>query len=557
MAIFPSFYVGCFIFGTSFVSYLYLKRYEPRSLSRFFICFVCVPCLLATGLVSHFVSFLRAFTVCILSYNALLLGYATVYRLSIFHPLAQYPGPLLPRVSKLRSSYVCAQGRQHVYYQRLHEQYGDFVRVGPNELSIRDASAIPEVLGVGGLPKGPFWDDRPNSGPTLISRRDPVEHARRRKPWNRGFTSAAVRDYEDIVIKRSQQLVERLDGLVQELKDGGNGNWVALDMGAWMSYFSTDLMGDMVFGGGFELVRDGKDSEGIWELMESALETSAIIAHVPWLFLFVQVVPSLQALVDRVQEFARRNVIKRMAMGAQRKDLYFHLSDEEKHESIPPSFEELTADGTLAIVAGSDTSATVLTALFYYLVRRPAAYKRLQEEIDFVFPRGVETTDAAKLSDMTWLNGCINEASRLVPPVPSGGQRTVLRGAGPKVIGKHVVPEGTQVFVHTYSIHRDPRNFSSPDVFLPERWLSRIPQEITAHNPAALFPFSYGPENCAGKSLALLEMRMVVCWLLQQFELQPPGDSDGRLPFDEWETALRDFYVMQKPPLWLKLRRRQ
>jgi cytochrome P450 len=61
----------------------------------------------------------------------------------------------------------------------------------------------------------------------------------------------------------------------------------------------------------------------------------------------------------------------------------------------------------LAIVAGSDTTSSVLTAIIYYLLLNPAVYERLQEEVDGAFLRGEDPLDAVKLSQLEWLNGCM------------------------------------------------------------------------------------------------------------------------------------------------------
>ena len=61
----------------------------------------------------------------------------------------------------------------------------------------------------------------------------------------------------------------------------------------------------------------------------------------------------------------------------------------------------------MAIIAGSDTTSSVLAALLYYLLINPEAYKRLQEEVDTAFTAGAEPLDAVKLSHMEWLNGCM------------------------------------------------------------------------------------------------------------------------------------------------------
>jgi hypothetical protein len=104
------------------------------------------------------------------AYWSSLVYFTLAYRLSSFHPLAKFPGPLLAKASKWWGAYHSGIGDQHRCLQRLHDRYGDVVRIGgdpqppfksayplpgPNELSIRDASFIHSVLGPGGLRKGP------------------------------------------------------------------------------------------------------------------------------------------------------------------------------------------------------------------------------------------------------------------------------------------------------------------------------------------------------------------------------------------------------------------
>lgn len=53
-----------------------------------------------------------------------------LYRLSPFHPLARYPGPIEAKISKIWTTWIVNQGRQHLYIEQLHLQYGDVVRIG-------------------------------------------------------------------------------------------------------------------------------------------------------------------------------------------------------------------------------------------------------------------------------------------------------------------------------------------------------------------------------------------------------------------------------------------
>lgn len=118
------------------------------------------------------------------------------------------------------------------------------------------------------------------------------------------------------------------------------------------------------------------------------------------------------------------------------------------------------------------------------------------------------------------------------------------------------VPEGTNAFVHFYSLHRDPRYFSPmPDTFWPERWLSADERRALGypdpngqdkapfrHNPAAFIPFSFGPANCVGKNLACQEMRTVVCMMMQRLDFR---FVDGYDP-ESWGHDLKDYFVATK-----------
>ena len=154
------------------MSYLYFKSYEPQTRVPLFNLLIVVPGTMSVTLALTSSSPAFKLISVFLSYHALLLLFIAAYRLSPFHPLARYPGPILARLSKWWSFWMATTGQKHRYIRDLHERYGDVVRVGkchrvgsdktrlahhttgPNELSFRDASLINTVLGSNGLPKG-------------------------------------------------------------------------------------------------------------------------------------------------------------------------------------------------------------------------------------------------------------------------------------------------------------------------------------------------------------------------------------------------------------------
>jgi len=74
-----------------------------------------------------------------------------------------------------------------------------------------------------------WYNRRPKGKPmSVIAMRDPVEHKRRRKMWDRAFSTAAIKNYDEIVAKRARELVEQFE------KRAGQ----EIDLSMWMSYFS-------------------------------------------------------------------------------------------------------------------------------------------------------------------------------------------------------------------------------------------------------------------------------------------------------------------------------
>lgn len=91
----------------------------------------------------------------------------------------------------------------------------------------------------------PVWEGRQLTPPRvrpptpngLINVRDFRRHAQLRKPWNKAFASAPMKDYEDIMIQRAAQLIGHLHRIVQR-SPSRQGH---IDLAKWISFFSCVL----------------------------------------------------------------------------------------------------------------------------------------------------------------------------------------------------------------------------------------------------------------------------------------------------------------------------
>ncbi|MEL6547473.1 MAG: cytochrome P450, partial [Myxococcota bacterium] len=113
-----------------------------------------------------------------------------------------------------------------------------------------------------------------------------------------------------------------------------------------------------------------------------------------------------------------------------------------------------------------------------------------------------------RLDSLPLLDAVLKETLRLRPPA-----WIVAREADQTCqLGPYAVEKGTQIYMSQYLLQRDPRWFSEPERFLPDRWLDGSCDTLPRF---AYFPFGGGPRICIGNHFALMELKIVLVTLLQ------------------------------------------
>ena len=165
--------------------------------------------------------------------------------------------------------------------------------------------------------------------------------------------------------------------------------------------------------------------------------------------------------------------------------------------------------------------------MVYFVLREPKVHQRLRTEIDQHWD-GVAPLEGASLGYETYpyLNAIINETMRVVPPGPNGFQRYTNKG-GHEVDGVFV-PENTALSSNTIVLHHDSNSWTKPLGFIPERWLESERDPSWNHDTRAFVPFTIGTFSCVGKSLALLELRMLLATIVKKFDLIMAHDFDHK-----------------------------
>lgn len=520
----------------SSVTHAFLRRHEPTFSSYIYTLGFSLA-ILSLILKSFFIAFKM------ISFLNLSLGIQILLYRLLWHDLRKFPGPKLAAMSQfwlLREAYL---GRTRFTMKEVGDEYGDWVRIGPNELYTVSLNALWTIMGPKGWSKGVSYDSGitkdKQGGDSVLTLKTLAEHATRRRIWDKAFTPKAIHSYSPAIEARMDQLLGVLDRHAL--------NETPVDICLQLGYFVYDFMTDMAFGDGTSLLINQDDEHGILSHMGRVVQQVGILRNVPWLTSLVNQLPNQKIKQqNQFREFTKSMFLRRYKEGlATEVDVFHYLLGEDSETGTKLSFSELVADSTLVIIAGADTTRTVMVALFLYLLRSPKQMKTLQSELS-------KATDLSptSLSKIVYLDACIKEAMRLQPPSPANIQR-ITPDEGIMIDG-HFIPGGTKVRMSNWAMQRDSRYFELPEVFWPERWIG-TPSIANPHNPKAFFPFMIGPGTCVAKNLAMMEMRLVVAHILLNYDLEfAPG-------FDhlEFEKSWTDAYLLLiESPFMIKLKSR-
>ncbi|UPY37367.1 cytochrome P450 [Sediminicoccus sp. KRV36] len=177
---------------------------------------------------------------------------------------------------------------------------------------------------------------------------------------------------------------------------------------------------------------------------------------------------------------------------------------------------QLINEVAMLLLAGSETSANVLTWALYLIARHAPTRERLRAEHAAVL--GGRAPEVADLNALPFTKAVIQEAMRLYPPVPYLSREA----ARAERIAGIQVQAGETVMAMPWLLHRNSHLWEAPHAFRPQRFLPEAPQKPPQFG---YLPFSIGPRVCAGASFAMAEMMVFLAVLLPRLDFTLAQDT--------------------------------
>ncbi|TQS33634.1 hypothetical protein Golomagni_06013, partial [Golovinomyces magnicellulatus] len=449
--------------------------------------------------------------------------------------------------------------------QDWHDAYGPVVRVAPNELSFKNPEAWKDIYGRKTsegryeIPTHkPYYDplDQPNS--LLVAPRE--HHDWLRKIISPGFSDRTIRAQEENLGQYVDLLMEQLSA---QCTSADNNR---VNMADWMTFCTFDIIGSLTFGSDFDCLRTGKYHPWVHTIISTlreltflrALEAMGMSAVVKFL-IFTVGIGAKQFKEQEAITMSKMNA--RLKMGTEKND----FMDELIKAKVDPS--ELHRHVGLFVIAGSETSATLLTGAVYLLATNPEAYKKWQDEVRNTFEKESDIT-LLTVNKLDYMLAVLKEALRLYPPVAGAPARMVPKGGA--TIAGHFINEGTEVGIYQWAVNHDEEFFFDAHKFDPDRCLHRasvikesedgvldedfdksnIVKKYANDRMDVLNPFLIGPRNCIGQNLAYAEMRLILARLAFRFDFELCEESK------DWLRGQKNFLLWEKPDMFVRLKER-
>jgi cytochrome P450 len=181
------------------------------------------------------------------------------------------------------------------------------------------------------------------------------------------------------------------------------------------------------------------------------------------------------------------------------------------------TWEEFENESVGLLFAAFETTSSVLCWILHTLSKFPSIKSKLKQEIDSTL-HGKSSLTSKDLDSLPYLEKFILEALRYMVFIRMSGRMSIEQDS----LGDYHIPQGFPIFESTGYIIRNA--VENPDQFDPDRFNDENMKDLSK---IVLKTFGTGPRACIGKHLALLEIKLIIVFILQQnteFEVDTTND---------------------------------
>lgn len=337
----------------------------------------------------------------------------------------------------------------------LHAQYGPIVRVGPDHVVYDGNVAWPDAWvqrrGKPEFNKQPGFFG-PGTELSIIGAPDAASHRRQRRHLAPAFGDKSLQHHEPLITPYIDMFIAIMARMA--------ANDEQIDIPRYLNYTTFDIIGDLSFQETFGCL--ASDAYHPWVHMlfsgiraQSRMRIANDYAVLRLMAKLVMRMGPFRKQFDVVM-LAIEKALARIRLGASpngRNDFMTAMlkggggGDGDGDEAVEESkfgnlsMEEILATSSVLVAAGSETTATALSGMFFYMAMTPRAYGALAEEVRAAFSSEEEIT-MVSTNHLTYLKAVIEEGLRIFPAAPEMAPRVVPVGGSE--VGKVYLPRGVR-----------------------------------------------------------------------------------------------------------------
>ncbi|KAI1153687.1 cytochrome P450 [Nemania diffusa] len=464
----------------------------------------------------------------------------TIYNL-FFHPLRNIPGPFFAKLGQSWRNYKYFRGTWHDDCLKLHNQYGNVVRIAPNEISFVDEQGLESLYSHGRRVVKTNWYDTwtiPNMPVSFFAATDIKMHRHVRSRVSGAYSMTSMLSMEPLIQDVLNLNLTRLNGFADR------GEVVRMDK--WVGFFTFDVVGQLAMGSMIGFLEQGRDVNGIIQSVHDGFWFMANLGNFPlqsyWInnpvsmFLAKHLGGRSINAVNIFMDWLERQVDERMRNGlcGARRDMLQHFIEAKDLNGNPVTKGDVLTEASN--ILGVDTTSVGILAIIGTVISNSRVMRNLQQELDQAHTdlclekenRGFRFKELEKLPYLS--------AYQLPRYVPQDGAQ----------IGPYFIKQGAIAGISPRSMNRSKEIFGEDaDVFRPERWIPQTSEEERAIKQQALLltTFGMGSRSCVGRHLATIEMYKYIAQFFHNFDAEPARPERMWKIQTHWLSLQRDFSI--------------